>query len=149
MNWENHFQKNEIKIKKKQKIIVKMPHEIKNHWREREIWFKQKKLGLEWTMNGLRKPFRKKIRSKKTENMKNQSEIDAWEQITISEKAYYCSNTVFSLYFSDFTPQNHSRFSLHFRHVQNRYNLNSKIVKKFEQILKKDSASIQFKFFEL
>ena len=43
-------------------------------------------------------------------------------------------------------------FSLHFlfRRDQNHYsNLTSKIMKMSEQILKKDSASIQFKFFEL
>ena len=43
-------------------------------------------------------------------------------------------------------------FSLHFlfRRDQNRYsNLISKIMKICEQILKKDSAPIQFKFFEL
>ena len=43
-----------------------------------EIWFNEK-LGLEWTMNGLEKPFRKKIRSKK--NSKNQSEITAREPL--------------------------------------------------------------------
>ena len=43
-------------------------------------------------------------------------------------------------------------FSLHFlfRRDQNHYsNLTSKIMKMCEQILKKDSAPIQFKFFEL
>ena len=50
-------------------------------------------------MNGLGKPFRKKIRSKKIENSKNRSEIAACEQRTTSEKANFSSNTVFSLYF--------------------------------------------------
>ena len=45
-----------------------------------------------------------------------------------------------------------TRFSLQylFRRDQNHYsNLTSKIMKMYEQILKKDSATIQFKFFEL
>ena len=74
-----------------------------------------KTLGLEWTTNGLGKPFRKKIRSKKSEkNSKNWGEIAAWEQKTTTEKATFCSNTVFSLYFKirakKLTPQNHSLF---------------------------------------
>ena len=48
-------------------------------------------------MKGLEKPFRKKS-NPKIEKTKNQSEIDACEQKT-SEKAKFCSNTVFSLYF--------------------------------------------------
>ena len=47
-------------------------------------------------------------------NSKNQSEIAACEQKTTSEKANFCSNTVFSLNFKirakKFTPQNHSFF---------------------------------------
>ena len=58
-------------------------------------------------MNGLEKPFRKKNPIQK--NRKNQSEIAAYEQKTTSEKANFCSNTVFSLYFNirakKFTPQ--------------------------------------------
>ena len=44
-----------------------------------EIWFKQK-LGLEWAVNGLRKPFRKKSGPKNRKNSKNQSEIATCEQ---------------------------------------------------------------------
>ena len=58
-----------------------------------------KKLGLELTMNGLGKPFRKKSEPKNRKNGKNQSEIAACEQKTTTEKANFCSNTVFSLYF--------------------------------------------------
>ena len=51
---------------------------------------------------------------KNRQNSKNQSEIAACEQKTTSEKANFCSNTVFSLYFKirakNFTPQNHSLF---------------------------------------
>ena len=65
-------------------------------------------------MNGLGKPFRKKSDPKNRKNSKNQSEIAACEQKTTSEKANFCSNTLFSLYFKirlkNFTPQNHSLF---------------------------------------
>ena len=62
-------------------------------------------------MNGLEKPFRKKSDPKNRKKSKNQSEIAACEQKTPSEKANFCSNTVFSLYLNlerkNFTPQNH------------------------------------------
>ena len=48
-------------------------------------------------MKGLEKPFRKKSDPKNRKNCKNQSEIAACEQKTTSEKANFCSNTVFSL----------------------------------------------------
>ena len=58
-----------------------------------------KTLGLEWDVNGLGKPLRKKSDPKKRKNSKNQSEIVACAQKTTSEKPKFCSNTVFSLYF--------------------------------------------------
>ena len=97
-------------------------------------------------MNGLGKPF-KKIRSKKSKKSKNQSEIAEFEQKTTSEKASVCSNTVFSLYFKFRAKKFHVAkplaFSLHFlfRRDQNRYfNLTSKIMKMWEQFLKKKTA---------
>ena len=73
-----------------------------------------KKLGLEWAVNGLEKPVRKKPDPKNWKNSKNQSEIAACEQKTTTEKPNFCSNTVFSLYFKirakKLTPQNHSLF---------------------------------------
>ena len=87
---------------------------------------------------------------------KIQKEIAACEQKNNSEKANFCSNTVFSLYFKIRAKKFHAgkplKFSLHFlfRRDQNHYsNLTSKIMKSCEQTLKKDSASIQFIFFEL
>ena len=76
---------------------------------------------------------------------------------TTTEKPNFCSNTIFSLYFKIRAKKIHAAkplaFSLHFlfRRDQNHYsNLTSKIMKMCEQILKKkDSAPIQFKFFEL
>ena len=61
----------------------------------------------------------KKIRSTKSikNNSKNQSEIAACEQKTTSEKANFCSNTVFSLYFkirAKFHATKPLVFSLHF-----------------------------------
>ena len=57
-------------------------------------------------------PFREKSDQKNRKNCKNQSEIAACEQKTTSEKANFCSKTVFSLYFKirakKITPQNHS-----------------------------------------
>ena len=108
-------------------------------------------------MNGLEKPFRKKSDPKNRKNSKNQSEIAACEQKTTTDKANFCSNTVFSLYFKIRAIKFHAAkpltFSLHFlfRRDQNHCsNLTSKIMKMCEQILKKkDSAPIQFKFFEL
>ena len=108
-------------------------------------------------MNGLEKPFRKKSDPKNRKNSKHQSEIAACEQKTTTDKANFCSNTVFSLYFKIRAKKFHAAkplaFSLHFlfRRDQNHYsNLTSKIMKMCEQIFKKkDSAPIQFKFFEL
>ena len=88
----------------------------------------------------------KKSDPKHRKNRKNQSEIAACEQKTTSEKANFCSNTVFSLYFK-FRAKIHAAkpvaFSLHFlfRRDQNHYsNLTSKIMKMCEQILKKKTA---------
>ena len=80
----------------------------------------------------------------KSKNCKNQSENAACEQKTTSDKANFCSNTVFSLYFKFRAKKIHAAkpiaFSLNFlfRRDQNRYsNLTSKIMKMCEQILKK------------
>ena len=88
------------------------------------------------------------VRSKKSDpknrkNCKNQSEIASCEQKTTSEKANFCSNPVFSLYFKFRVKTLHAAkplaFSLHFlfRRDQNHYSiLPSKIMKMYEQILK-------------
>ena len=95
-------------------------------------------------MNGLGKPFRKKILSKKVKKTVKKSEIAACEQKTTSEKANFCSNTVFSLHFKFRAKKFHAAkplvFSLYFlfRRDQNHHsNLTSKIMKMCEQILKK------------
>ena len=98
----------------------------------------------------------KKSDLKNRKNSENQSEIAACEQKTTTEKPNFCSDTVFSLYFKIITKNFQAAkllaFSLHFlfRRDQNHYSkLTSKIMKMCEQILKKDSAPTQFKFFEL
>ena len=98
-------------------------------------------------MNVLEKPFRKKSDPKNRKNIKNQSEIAASEQKTTTDKANFCSNTVFSLYFEIREIKFHAAkplaFSLHFlfRRDQNHCsNLTSKIMKMCEQILKKNIA---------
>ena len=91
----------------------------------------------------IEKTIYKKIRSKKSKNSKNQSEIAACEQKITTEKPNFCSNTDFSLYFKFRAKKFHTTkplaFSLHFlfRRDQNHYsNLTSKIMKMCEQILK-------------
>ena len=66
---------------------------------------------------------------------------------TTSQKANFCSNTIFALYFKFGAKKFHATkplaFSLHFlfRRDQNHYsNLTSKIMKMCEQILKKKTA---------
>ena len=102
-------------------------------------------------MNGLEKPFRKKSDPKNRKKSKNQSEIAACEQKTTSEKANFCSNTLFSLYFKfrakKFNAAKPLAFSLHFlfRRDQNHHsNLTSKIMKMCEQILKKKKTAPQY-----
>ena len=72
----------------------------------------------------------------KIEKSKNQSQIAACEQKTTTDKANFCSNTVFSLFFKIRVKKIHAAkplaFSIHFlfRHDQNHYsNLTSKIMK--------------------
>ena len=64
-----------------------------------EIWLKQKTWPrMNYELNG--KTILKKSDPKnRKKNRKNQSEIAACEQKTTSEKANFCSNTIFSLYF--------------------------------------------------
>ena len=95
-------------------------------------------------MNGLGIPFRKKSDPKNRKNSKNQSEIAACEQKITSEKANFCSKTVFLLYFKIRAKKNHAAKAfailLHFlfRRYQNHYsNSTSEIMKMCEQILKK------------
>ena len=110
------------------------------------------RMSCEW----IGKTFRKKSDPKNRKNSKNQNEIAACEQKTTSEKANFCSNTVFSLYFEirakNFHATKSLAFSLHFliRRDQNHYsNLTSKIMKMCEQILKKRQHPNTIKFFEL
>ena len=86
----------------------------------------------------------KKSDPKIEKKSKNRSEIAACEQKTTTDKANFCSNTLFSLYFKIRAKKFHAAkplaFSVHFQFQrdQNHYsNLTSKIMKICEQILKK------------
>ena len=152
---EKPFLKNQIKKQKKQKINVKKPL-----WRIKTTSEKCKfdsKKSLEGTMNGLGKPFRKNS-IQKIEKTKHQSEIAAQKTTNKKPRARkrIFVQTLFSHYFKirakKFYATKPLAFSLHFlfRLDQHHYsNLTSKIMKMCEQILKKDSAPIQFKLFEL
>ena len=76
---------------------------------------------MDWENHSEKNPIQK------IEKTKNQSEIAACEQKTTSEKANFCSNFVFSLYFKIRAKKFHAAkplaFSLHFlfRRDQNHY----------------------------
>ena len=91
---------------------------------------------MDWKNHLEKNPIRK--------NSKNQNEIAACEQKITTDKANFCSNTIFSLYFKIRAKKFHAAkplaFSLHFlfRHDPNHYsNLTKQIMKMCEQILKK------------
>ena len=64
---EKPFLKNQIK--KKQKINVEMPH-VKKTISDKQNFGLNKKIGLEWTMNGFGKPLRKKLKKPKKRSKK-------------------------------------------------------------------------------
>ena len=66
-------------------------------------------------MNGLGKTLRKKSDPKNRKTVNNQSEIAACPQKTTSEKAKFCSNTVFSLSFKIRAKKCHAAKPLVFR----------------------------------
>ena len=92
-------------------------------------------------MSELGKPIRKKINQKIEKTVKTEVKLPHVKKTT-SEKANFCSKTVFSLYFNMREKIHAAKplaFSLHFlfRRDQNQYcNLTSKIMKMCEQILK-------------
>ena len=108
-------------------------------------------------MNGLGKTIQK-IRHKKIEKtVKTKLKFPHVNNKTTSEKANFCSNTLYSLNFKIRRKIFHAAkplaFSLHFlfRREQNHYsNLTSKIMNMCEQILKKTAPQYNSnKFFEL
>ena len=97
---------------------------------------------MDWENHLEKNPIQK---LEKTEKIK--AKLPHVNKKTTSEKANFCSNTGFSLYFKFRAKKFHAAkplaFSLHFlfRRDQNHYsNLTSKIVKMCEQILKKNIA---------
>ena len=106
---------------------------------------------MDWENHSEKNPIQK---SKKI--VKTKVKLPHVNKKTTSEKANFCSNAVSSLYFKNRAKKIHAAkplaLSLHFlfRRDQNHHsNLTSKIMKMCEQILKKDSAPIQFRFLEL
>ena len=98
-------------------------------------------------MNGFGKLFRKNSIQKIEKTVTIKMKLPHVNKKTNNEKANFCSNTVFSLYFKIRVEKFHAAkplaFSLHFlfRRDQNHYsNLTSKIMKMYEQILKKKTA---------
>ena len=96
------------------------------------------------------KPFRKNPNQKIEKTVKIKVKFPHAKKNS-SEKANFCSNIVFSLYFKSRAKKFHAAkplaFSLHFlfqRDQNHNYNLTSKIMKMCEQILKKDNAPIKF-----
>ena len=129
----------DVKSKTKKNIAGQVQtYNSKNfHWLNRKT---RPRTDYEW----IGKTIYKKSDPKNRKNSKNQSEIAACEQKTTSEKANFCSNTVFSTYFKFKAKKFHATkllaFLLHFlfRRDQNHYsNLTSEIMKMCEQILKK------------
>ena len=83
----------------------------KTEWIERKIQLEK----TEW----IERKIHLEIQAKKLKrHLKNQSGIAAWEHEATSEKANFCSNTVFSLYFKFRATKFHAAkpraFSLHF-----------------------------------
>ena len=74
-----------------------------------------KKLDLEWTMNGLEKPFRKKIRSKKLKKIvKIKVKLLHVNRKPLARKRIFVQtpfpHSTLKLEWKKFTPQNHSLF---------------------------------------
>ena len=108
------------------------------------IFIDSTKNDLEWTRNGLEKTYRKKSDSKNRRKVKTKVKLPHLNKKTTSEKANFCSNAVFSLYFKIRAKNIHAAKPLAFllqflfRRDQNHHsNLTSTIMRMCEQILKK------------
>ena len=137
------FKKNQIKNKKNRKSMSKC-----RMWKKATSakwkFNSNKKLGLEWAVNGLGKLFRKIFDPKNRKTVKIKVKLPHVNKKTTTEKPNFCSNTVFSLYFKIRAQKIHAAkplaFSLHFLFRRDQIyhsNLTSKIMKMCEQILKK------------
>ena len=110
---------------------------------------------MDWENHFEKNPIQKNENTVKS-ICKTQNEIATCEQKPLARKRIFVqtpfSHSTLNLERKKFHAAKPLAFSLHFlfRRDQNHYsNLNSKIMKMCEQIFKKDSALIQFKFFEL
>ena len=117
-----------------------------------EIMVQTKKLGIELTINGLEKPFRKKSDPKNWKNSKYQSQIAACEHKTTSKKANFFSNTVFSICFEIRAKKHAAKplaFSLHFLFRRDQNHSSNVTSKSWKCVNRSISAPIQFQFLEL
>ena len=80
---------------------------------EKRKFKSNKKLGLEWAVNGLGKPFRKKIRSKKSKKLKIRVKLPHVKKPLPRNRIFVqtqFSHSTLKLERKKFTPQNHSLF---------------------------------------
>ena len=103
------------------KINVKLPHVNKKQLARKKILVQtsNKQLGVEWTMKGFGKPFRKSDRKKNGKNSKNQSGIAAlWTKIPLARKLIFVytlfSHSILKLEQKKFHAAKPLAFSLHF-----------------------------------
>ena len=116
LKWiEKTISKSDQKNQKKQKINVKMPHVNKKTTSEKWNFNSNKKLGLEWAVNGLGKPSRKKIHTKKIEKtVKIRVNLPHVNRKPLPRNRIFVqrpfSQSTLKLERKKFTPQNHSLF---------------------------------------
>ena len=131
-----------------------MPHENKKTTSEKRKFGSNKKLGLEWTMNGLGKPFVKNPIQKMEKLIKNQCQIAACEQKNYKRESKFLFKHTFLTLTLKSKPLSYktTRFFAPLAvpaWPKSLFQFYLKIMKMCEHILKKDSAPIQFNFFEL
>ena len=107
------LKKSDKKIKK-QKINVKMPHANKKTTSEKWKFNSNKKLGPEWAVNGLGKPFRKKSDPKIEKTVKIRVKLPHVNKKPLPRNRIFVqtpfSHSTLKLERKKFTPQNHSLF---------------------------------------
>ena len=137
------LKKNQIK-KLKKKIRYQNAACEQNTTSEKWKFGSQKKLGLEWAINGLGKPFRKNPIQKIEKTVKIKVKLPHVDKKPLARKRNFVQtpflNSTFKLERKKIHAAKPLAFSLHFlfRRDQNHHsNLTSKIMKMCEQILKK------------
>ena len=102
------------KFKKTRKSMSKCRMSRKKIISEKEKFGSYKKLGLEWTMNGLENPFRKKSDPKNRKTVKIKVKLPHVNKKPLARKLIFVqtpfSHSTLKLERKNFTPQNHSLF---------------------------------------